>query len=286
MDHQRRADARRRAAVFHRKDLVRRSHDGRAAAFSQAQSSLRWFVDNFPVIADWRATLLRVATFREALTSPDQQREFESHIEYVDGEPGKMTFDNLDIVSKAGWGDAEGASRRGGRGRSCVDRGRPRHRARLSCSVRSPAYGPGATARSLDRVRSRSCICRTARRICRAEPCAKCWPIRTTTERFDAAAFGRALERLGLAHLTPQLDATRRWDRELSQDEQQALAFARIVLQAPPWVLMDDALGALDDEALERITDVFSHELQQTAVINIGRAAQATIPCSREYCIW
>ena len=28
-----------------------------AAAFTQAQSSLRWFVDNFPVIADWRATL-------------------------------------------------------------------------------------------------------------------------------------------------------------------------------------------------------------------------------------
>ncbi len=64
-----------------------------AAAFSQAQSSLRWFVDNFPVIADWRATLLRVAAFREALTSEDVQREFESHIEYADGEPGQMTFE-------------------------------------------------------------------------------------------------------------------------------------------------------------------------------------------------
>ena len=35
-----------------------------AAAFTQAQSSLRWFVDNFSTIADWRATLLRVASFR------------------------------------------------------------------------------------------------------------------------------------------------------------------------------------------------------------------------------
>ena len=34
-----------------------------AAAFTQAQSSLRWFVDNFSVIADWRATLVRVAEF-------------------------------------------------------------------------------------------------------------------------------------------------------------------------------------------------------------------------------
>ena len=41
-----------------------------AAAFTQAQSSLRWFVDNFSTIADWRATLLRVASFREALMHP------------------------------------------------------------------------------------------------------------------------------------------------------------------------------------------------------------------------
>ena len=37
-------------------------------AFSQVQTSLRWFIDNFGVIADWRATLLRIANFRAALT--------------------------------------------------------------------------------------------------------------------------------------------------------------------------------------------------------------------------
>ncbi len=40
-----------------------------AAAFTQAQGSLRWFVDNFSSIADWRATLLRVANFRQALVA-------------------------------------------------------------------------------------------------------------------------------------------------------------------------------------------------------------------------
>ena len=39
-----------------------------AGAFSQVQTSLRWFIDNFGVIADWRATLLRIADFRAALT--------------------------------------------------------------------------------------------------------------------------------------------------------------------------------------------------------------------------
>ena len=38
-------------------------------AFNQVQQSLRWFVDNFPGIADWRATLLRVANFRNTLSA-------------------------------------------------------------------------------------------------------------------------------------------------------------------------------------------------------------------------
>ena len=40
-----------------------------SGAFIQVQSSLRWFVDNFSTIADWRATLLRVASFRHALVN-------------------------------------------------------------------------------------------------------------------------------------------------------------------------------------------------------------------------
>jgi putative ATP-binding cassette transporter len=91
-------------------------------------------------------------------------------------------------------------------------------------------------------------------------------------------AFTRSLERLGLQRLLPMLDVTRRWDRELSQDEQLSLAFARIALQAPAWVLIDDTLGSLDDESLERVVDVFNDELKRAGVIHIGRAAQARDP--------
>jgi len=43
-----------------------------AGAFNQVQASLRWFVDNFSIIADWRATLLRVADFRRAVMDSDK----------------------------------------------------------------------------------------------------------------------------------------------------------------------------------------------------------------------
>ena len=40
-------------------------------AFNQVQQALRWLVDNFSSIADWRATLLRVASFRNTLPTMD-----------------------------------------------------------------------------------------------------------------------------------------------------------------------------------------------------------------------
>src|SRR5262249_39052457 len=73
-----------------------------AAAFTQAQSSLRWFVDNFSTIADWRATLHRVASFRYALTTTVELQDFESRITYAEGEPGTMTIEGLEIASPAG----------------------------------------------------------------------------------------------------------------------------------------------------------------------------------------
>src|ERR1700675_1226158 len=72
-----------------------------AGAFSQAQSSLRWFIDNFSAIADWRATLFRVANFRHALMSTHEPSGFESRIAYSEGEPGAISIDDLEIVSSA-----------------------------------------------------------------------------------------------------------------------------------------------------------------------------------------
>jgi putative ATP-binding cassette transporter len=95
------------------------------------------------------------------------------------------------------------------------------------------------------------------------------------SESFEEKSFARALYRLGLERLAPLLDTTHRWDRELSQDEQLCLAIARILLQSPPWVLIDGTFGSLDDDVLELVTGVFTNELARTGVIHIGGPAQA-----------
>lgn len=56
-------------------------------AFNQVQNALRWFVDNVDKIADWRARLQRVSSFRESLLalSTDPQDEILIGIERRNG---------------------------------------------------------------------------------------------------------------------------------------------------------------------------------------------------------
>jgi vitamin B12/bleomycin/antimicrobial peptide transport system ATP-binding/permease protein len=99
------------------------------------------------------------------------------------------------------------------------------------------------------------------------------YPLKADT--FMASSFTRALYRLGLERLVLLLDETHRWDRELSQDEQLCLVFARVLIQTPPWLLIDGTFGSLDDDVLELVVDVFNNELKHTGIIHIGGPGEA-----------
>jgi putative ATP-binding cassette transporter len=90
-------------------------------------------------------------------------------------------------------------------------------------------------------------------------------------ERFDDAAMRAALERVDLGHLVPMLDRSNRWDRELTLDEQQRLAFTRLLVHRPRWIVIDDAVGALDERHRRLVFSILERELADATVIHFGR---------------
>jgi hypothetical protein len=83
---------------------------------------------------------------------------------------------------------------------------------------------------------------------------------------------------IGLRHLLPSLAREDRCDQRLSLEEQQRLAFARLLLHRPRWGVRNDTLSALDKEHRKALLAIFEHELADTAVGSIAawRAAAST----------
>ncbi|HUN77102.1 MAG TPA: ABC transporter ATP-binding protein/permease [Steroidobacteraceae bacterium] len=239
-----------------------------AGAFNQVQSSLRWFVDNFSTIADWRATLLRVAMFRRAVITTDELHGVEGRIAIVDGAPGKMQLEHLEISSEAGCTRLDEKRLEVSAGERVLIMGD--HGAGKTLFFRALAglwpWGSGRIVRprgeSILYVPRTPYVSPGTLREVLAYP--------GDVKSFKAAAFARALTRVGLDRLVPMLDQSGRWDQSLSADEQEALTFARIVLHAPAWVIFDDVLGSLDGDTLKRALDVLAHDLEHSAIIHVG----------------
>lgn len=239
------------------------------AAFLQVQQALRWFVDNFGRIADWHATFQRVKAFRDALAALAVVGEGFDRIAIERHPEGGLAFDRLEVTSAAGGSVLDPAEidvpagtrllivgdRRSGK--STLFRAIaglwPWGRGRLSLPPwESMMFLPQRPYLPLGSLRE-----------------ALLYP--APPAHRDDGALGAALHRTGLGHLVPFLDQTRRWDRELTIDEQQRFAFARLLLHQPRWVIMDEAIDTIDEENRRLVLSIFEKELAAAGVVGLGR---------------
>ena len=96
-----------------------------------------------------------------------------------------------------------------------------------------------------------------------------CYP--QSTERFSDDQLRHVLEEVRLpelVHRYPDLDIKQDWPRLLSLGEQQRLAFARLLLNSPRFVVLDEATSALDVSTEKYLYNLLSQ--REMAFVSVG----------------
>ncbi|MCX5477711.1 ABC transporter ATP-binding protein/permease [Kaistia geumhonensis] len=236
-------------------------------AFNQVQGSLRWFVDNFSAIADWRATLSRVMTFREALTSLEVRGRSGEHIAYAnDGD--HLALDNVRITWTDSGAELEPRTvdvRPGDRLQIIDGTGRGRG-AFFSALAGLWPFGSGkislpAGARTMF-LPERPYMPDGTLRAAITYPAS---PSDFTDEQLNAA-----LARVDLTRLASSLDRRSRWSRELSYDDEARLTFARLLLLKPDWIFTEQSIDTLDERQRRIFSSILDDELKQAALVTVA----------------
>lgn len=239
-------------------------------AFNQVQGSLRWFVDNYAIIADWRATRRRVVEFGRAIDSVDTPRTDESRIAVVAHPQGHVTFDHVRVKLQAGIAafdhDVE-TIRPGERVLILGEHGSGKNLLFRAMAGLWP-WGTGTILvpppADVMFLSQRPYLPLGSLRDALSYP--------ASAGTWSDADLMTALSRVGLADLAGQLGVVKRWDRELTIEQQERLSFARVVLHHPKWLLLDEATSTsiLDDR--HRMLAILNDELADISVIGLARS--------------
>ncbi len=235
-----------------------------AGAFGEVQGAASWLVDQYMSLADWAATLDRLATFQRSLdalrntpatitaaasTSPDLWVQ-NLHLDLPNGEP-LLDTPELHLMR----GTSTVITGRSGSGKSTLFRALagiwPFGRGQVALPAGRTMFLPQKAYIPLGTLRR-----------------AVAYP--AAPETLTGAEIEQALTDAGLAGLIPELDVDMAWGQRLSGGEQQRLALARALLNKPDWLFLDEATASLDPAGEGELYRVLRERLPGTTVVSIA----------------
>jgi putative ATP-binding cassette transporter len=212
-----------------------------SSAFRSVQSSLSFFRAVYDSFASYRATIIRL----DGLLTANETARALGHLTVEVSPVDAVEIDDVAVSSPAGDSLIEGLAVRLAAGGSLVITGRSgtgkttllRSLAQMwpyaSGTVRYPTaegamFLPQLPYAPLGNLRT-----------------VVCYPV--TADAFADNEIRAALDSVALGHLGSRLDEPADWSKVLSPGEQQRVAFARVLLNAPRAVFLDESTSALDE---------------------------------------
>lgn len=244
-----------------------------ADAFGTVSESFSWFISSFTTLAGWRATVNRLREFvrsideqhtREAMSPATEHGGINRH---VTDTPTLKTHDlvlalpNGAVLSRPGSLELRKGARVIVRGASGTGK---------STLLRALAglwpFGEGSIEVPVDAkllfVPQVSYIPVGTLRAAIAYP--------AEAKAFTDDAYRAVLRKVKLDDYVGDLDADAHWTQRLSPGEQQRLAFARVLLQQPDYVFLDESTSALDTPTERFVYELLLRELPDAAIVSVA----------------
>jgi putative ATP-binding cassette transporter len=238
-----------------------------ASAFMIVQVAFNWLVENYPRLADWTASASRLASLLVSLDRLEraQREETTGRIVRKEAEAGVLRLRDVSVTLDDGSAVVNEADIEIARGEKVLVVGESG--TGKSTLVRAIAgLWPWGTGEILVRFEGLFLMPQkpyvplgTLRR-------AVTYPL--SPEEVEDAVVRTTVEEVGLGHFLDRLDEDTTWEHVLSGGEKQRLAFARVLIQRPQVIVMDEATAALDPLGqeqlmrllLERLPEATSHQ--------------------------
>ena len=239
------------------------------SAFERVQKALSFFVDNYQLIAEYRAVVTRLSGFEDAIVAARDLALTPPTVEV-------LPRDNSNVIS--------------------IDRLNVRlpnreplinaERIALSPGERVLVTGPsGAGKSTLFRAiagiwpfgSGRILVPKDAKVMLLPQrpyfplaslAAAVSYPARLGT--FENARLAEVLTAVGLGQWADRLDVEAHWNRMLSLGEQQRLAIARVILLEPDFLFLDEATASLDEAAEASLYRLLHERLKGATIVSIG----------------
>lgn len=93
----------------------------------------------------------------------------------------------------------------------------------------------------------------------------------------DDQRLVQALREVNLGHLADKLDVSSDWGRILSIGEQQRLAFARVLVNQPKIVFLDESTSAMDEGLEHGLYELMRERMKDSILVSVGHRATLAV---------